>query len=96
MQRLAQQIEVSICAAWKFCRYDLSMFPYKIQLSHLLPEDGITRPYAREFEALLEDNPGILNATWFSYEARFHLDGYITQHKVRRLDSENRRIIVAN
>jgi hypothetical protein len=37
---------------------------------HLL-EDGTVRSYAflREYKALLEDNPGILNVTWFYAEA---------------------------
>jgi hypothetical protein len=98
MKRLAQQIEVSTSTARKICRDDLSMFPYKIELNQPLPEDGIRRPYAiaREFEALLEDNLGIMNVAWVSNEACFHLDGYINKQNVRLLASENPRLIVAN
>jgi hypothetical protein len=58
MKRLAKQIEVLTSTAWRICRDDFSMSPHNTELSQLLPEDGIRRPYAiaREFEALLEDN----------------------------------------
>jgi hypothetical protein len=78
MRRLAQQIGVSTSTAWKICCNDL-LFPYKMHLSQPLSEDGRARCYtiAKEYGALLEDNPGVLNVTWFSNEACFHLDGYI-------------------
>jgi hypothetical protein len=69
-----------------------------MQLSQPLPEDGIARRYAfaREYRALLEDNSGVLNVTWFSDEAHFHLDGYINKQNVRFWTSENPRLSVAN
>jgi hypothetical protein len=42
-----------------------------MQMSQLLLEDGIVRCYyfVRKYRVLLEDNPHILNVTWFSDEA---------------------------
>jgi hypothetical protein len=69
-----------------------------MQLSQLLSQDGIARYYAfaREYRALLEDIPGVSNATWFSNEARFHFGGYINRQNVRFWASESPRITVAN
>jgi hypothetical protein len=60
------------------------VFPCKTELSQLLPEDGIRRPYAiaKEFEALLEENPGILNVMWFSDGAHLHLNGSVLISKI--------------
>jgi hypothetical protein len=48
------------------------------------------------FQALPEEILGVLNVTWFSNDARFHLDGYINKQYVRIWLSENLGIIVAN
>jgi hypothetical protein len=81
VRRLAQQIGISTSTSWKICRDDLSLFPYKMQLSQPLSEDGIARrnAFAWEYGVLLEDKPRIFNATWFSDQAHFHLDGYINK-----------------
>jgi hypothetical protein len=47
------------------------MLPYKMQLS---PGDALR--FLDEYGAPMEDNPGVLNVTWFSSEAHFHLDAY--------------------
>jgi hypothetical protein len=59
-------------------------FRTKGKLSQPLSEDGIGRHYAlaREYAALLEDSPGVLNVTWFSDEAHLHLNGYINEQRV--------------
>jgi hypothetical protein len=74
------------------------MFPHKTELSQLLPEDGINRHYAiaREFEALLEDNPGILNVTWFSDGAHSHLDVSDNEQNIQFRTSESSRLTVTN
>jgi hypothetical protein len=67
VRHLAQQIEIGVSTrrAWKNCRDDLLLFPYKMQLSQPLSEDGIARRHAvaREYGALLEETPGVLNVT---------------------------------
>jgi hypothetical protein len=69
-----------------------------MQVSQPLSEDGIARRYAfaREYVALLEDNPGVLDVTWFSDKAHFHFDGYINKQNVPFWASENPRLTVAN
>jgi hypothetical protein len=73
--RLAEQIEVSNSTVREICREALSLFPHNMQLSQSLSKDGIARRYAfaREYGALLENSPCVLNVTWFSDEERFHL-----------------------
>jgi hypothetical protein len=73
VRRIAQMIRVSTSNAWKICHDDLSLFPYEMQLSQPLSEDGIARCYAfaREYGALLKDSSGVLNIAWFSDEAHF-------------------------
>jgi hypothetical protein len=48
-----------------------------MQLSHSLSKDGKARHYTsvKKYGALLEDNLGVMNVTWFSDEAHFHLNG---------------------
>jgi hypothetical protein len=76
----------------------VSLLPYETQLSQPLSGYGVARGYAlaREYGTLLEDSPGVLNVTWFSDDARFHLDDYINKQNVLFLASENPRLTVAN
>jgi hypothetical protein len=59
----------------EICR-DYLLLPCKMQLSQPLSEDGIARhcTFSRDYFALLEDSPGVLNDTWFFSELHFHLD----------------------
>jgi hypothetical protein len=41
------------------------------------------------FQTLLKKNPGILDYTWFSDEAWFHLSGYVNSESSRIWASEN-------
>jgi hypothetical protein len=63
LQKLGQQFGVSTSTAWKICCDDLLLFPYKMQLSWQVSEDGIARyfAFARENGALLDDSLGVLN-----------------------------------
>jgi hypothetical protein len=78
VRHLAKQTGISTSTAWKICHEALSLFPYKMQLSQSLLEDGIVWRYAfaREYGALAKGNLCALNAAWFSDEAHVHLDGY--------------------
>jgi hypothetical protein len=46
--------------------------------------------------AVLEDGTGVLNVTWFSDEAHFHLDGYSYKQHVQFRASVNPTFTVAN
>jgi hypothetical protein len=37
--------------------------------------------YCRWFQTFMDENPGILDYTWFSDEAWFHLSGYVNSQK---------------
>jgi hypothetical protein len=67
-------------------------------LSHPLWKDGTARHYviAREYRELLEESSGVLNVTWFSDEAYFHLDCYINKQSFRFAVSGNPRLSAAN
>jgi len=45
--------------------------------------------YCRWFQTHLKENPGILDYTWFSDEAWFHLSGYVNSKNSRIWTSEN-------
>jgi hypothetical protein len=45
--------------------------------------------YCRWFQTFFEENPGILDYTWFSDEAWFHLSGYVNSQNTRLWASEN-------
>jgi hypothetical protein len=48
--------------------------------SQPLLEDGTRHyPFAREYEAPLEDSPVVCNVTWFSNEAYFYMDAFINK-----------------
>jgi hypothetical protein len=45
--------------------------------------------YWRWFQTFIDENPGILDYTWFSDEAWFHLSGYVNSQNTRLWGSEN-------
>jgi hypothetical protein len=45
--------------------------------------------YCRWFQTLIDENAGILDYTWFSDEAWFHLSGYVNFQNTRLWGSEN-------
>jgi hypothetical protein len=52
-----------------------------MQLGHPLLENRIEgrNDFSKEYVALLEDNPGVLNVIWFYDEARFYSDRCINK-----------------
>ena len=98
LRRLSQQLHVSYSTSRKVYLTDLSLFLYNIQLSQPLSEDGIDRRYnfSKEYGALLEENPNVVQVTWFSDEAHFHLNGYVNKQNTRFWATQNPHITVAN
>jgi hypothetical protein len=45
--------------------------------------------YSRWFQTFSDENPGILDYTWFSDEAWFHLSCYVNSEKTRLWGTEN-------
>ena len=64
---------------------------YRISMVHELKEpDQVKRvAYCRWFQTLLKENPGILDYTWFSDEAWFHLSGSVNSQNSHIWESEN-------
>jgi len=59
-------------------------------LHELKEPDQVKRvAYCRWFQTHLKENPGILDYTWFSDEAWFHLSGYVNSQNSRIWASEN-------
>jgi hypothetical protein len=45
--------------------------------------------YCCWFQTFIDENPGILDYTWFSNEAWFHLSGYVNSQNTRLWGTEN-------
>jgi DNA-binding transcriptional MocR family regulator len=45
--------------------------------------------YCHWFQTFIDENPGILDYTWFSDEAWLHLSGYVNSQNTRLWGSEN-------
>src|SRR5579872_1536680 len=69
---------------------DLNMHPYKMQsYQALLPADHLRRlAYCRWFVNNLM-NDDLLNLTFFSHEAWFHLSGYVNSQNMRMWSTDN-------
>jgi hypothetical protein len=97
-RRLDQQIGASTSTAWEICLDDLSLFPYWMCLSQPLSKDRIAKRYAlaKEYEALMKENPGVLNVTWLNDETHFYLHVYTNKQNFQFWVSENPKVTVAN
>ena len=64
---------------------------YHISVVHELKEPDQVKRVAqcRWFQTILQENPGILDYTWFSDEEWFHLSGYVNSQNSRIWASEN-------
>jgi hypothetical protein len=49
--------------------------------------------YCRWFQTFIDDNPGILDYTWFSDEAWFHLSGYVNSQNTHLWSSRNPHVL---
>jgi hypothetical protein len=57
------------------------------ELKHQYYDKRMT--YCRWFQTFIDENPGILDYTWFSDEAWFHLSGYVNSQNTRLWGSKN-------
>lgn len=90
VRRLAQQLEISYGTCRSILKRDIGMHPYKVQLyQELLPPDYVRRvAYCRFFNANLNDDD-VLDKTFFTDEAWFHLNGYINAQNMRMWATDN-------
>lgn len=90
VRRLAQQLDVSYGSCRNILKRNLHMHPYKVHVyQELLPPDYIRRvAYCRFFNANLNDDD-VLDKTFFTDEAWFHLNGYVNAQNMRMWATEN-------
>jgi hypothetical protein len=63
---------------------DVKLFSYRIQMQQALVEGDKAKrvDFCGDFKMLLEDNTAVLQSTWFSDEAHFHLNGYVNKQNM--------------
>ena len=91
LRRLSQETRISLTSTHRAV-HQLKFFPYKVQVVHeLKPQDSEKRVlFCRWFENfILEKGENILNHTFFSDEAWFHLSGYMNNQNSRVWSTEN-------
>ena len=90
LRRLSQELGLSRNTCERAVK-KRKLHAYRISVAHELKEsDQVKRvAYCRWFETLLKENPGILDYSWFSNEAWFHLSGYVNSQHFRIWASEN-------
>ena len=93
-RHLGQQVNLSHFTCNQILRKDLGLYPYRLtSVQQLLPTDYPTREeFSRWFLATMTDD--ILNRTFFSDEAWFHLSGYVNSQNMRMWSAENPHFFV--
>ena len=88
-RRLVTAIGTSHVTAWKICKKDLQMIPYKLQITQALSEND-PQQRIKFCQDMLETFTGFKNII-FSDEAHFHLDGVVNKQNCRFWAVENPR-----
>lgn len=92
MRRLAQESDISVYTAHKAVREKLCLFPYKITaVQELKPADYEKRlHYCEWFNNFIQLNgKDVLDETFYTDEAWFHLTGYINSQNSRLWTADN-------
>lgn len=94
LKRLSQEIGASYGTCRTILKKDLNMYPYKMQsFQALLQTDHPRRlAYCQWFNNLM--NNDLLNLTFFSDEAWFHLSGYVNSQNMRMWSTDNPHFFV--
>lgn len=92
LRKMSQQVNVSVSTVHKILKHRLNFHPYRISVVSELKEcDNQSRVnYSTWFQAFLaEEDESILDVTFFSDEAWFHLSGYVNSQNNRIWSSFN-------
>lgn len=92
IRRLSQQAHVSKSSAQRILRKKLDLYPYKMTTVHQLKEsDHNSRiDYCNWFQnVLMREDEDILDVTYFTDEAWFHLSGYVNSQNSRIWSTKN-------
>lgn len=80
----------------RIARYDLNLFPYKVQVTQPITTDDAEKRF--EFANLmidaLEKKSIDKSKIWFTDEAHFYLNGHVNKENMRFWGQENPRISV--
>ena len=92
LQKLAQNHDIGLATAHKAVRRQLKLFPYKIMAVQKLKTADHEKQlcYCRWFNRFIEGNMAdVLDVTFFTDKAWFHLSGYINLQNSRLWSSDN-------
>ena len=92
LQKLAQQHDIGLATAHKAVRRQLKLFPHKIlAMQELKTTDHEKRlRYCRWFNRFIEENTAdVLDVTFLTDKAWFHLSGYVNSQNSRLWSSDN-------
>lgn len=94
LRRVSQEVGLSYGTCRTIVKKDLGLFPYKMQSYHeILPADFNRRVlYCQWFNEHIANNNDLLDLTFFSDEAWFHLSGYVNSQTMRMWSSDNPHI----
>lgn len=92
VRRLSQEADISKSSAHRILRTNLKLYPYKVTVVHQLHEaDHEARvDFCTWFQNFInEEGDDILDVTFFTDEAWFHLSGHVNSQNSRMWSSEN-------
>jgi hypothetical protein len=90
LRRLWQEIGLSRSTCQRAAK-KAGLHAYRFTVVQKLKQQDYDKrmTYCRWFQTFIDENPGILDYTWFSDEAWFHLSGYFNYKNTRLWGSEN-------
>jgi hypothetical protein len=86
LHALSQEIGLS-WSTYQRAAKKAGLHAYRFRVVQELNDKCMT--YCRWFQTFTDENPGILDYTWFSDEAWFHLSSYVNSQNTRLWGSEN-------
>ena len=91
IRKVASHTNISYGTARRILRFDLHLFPYKVQLVQGLSDDDFPKrlAFCQWFEQKKKAQADILSCFIFTDEASFHLSGKVNRHNTRFWGEEN-------
>ncbi|GBO27634.1 hypothetical protein AVEN_88474-1 [Araneus ventricosus] len=91
VRRIASGIGLKRSSTQKILRKSLRMFPYKIQSHQAIPINAVRQrfDFANEILTIIDNEGFDVGCIWFTYEAHFHLNGFMNKQNWRFWGPEN-------
>jgi len=95
--RASLQLSIRRTSLQRINDEQLKIFPYKIQIQHLLQEADLNRrmQFAQQLIPMLESGEIAMSEIWYTDEAHFHLHGYVNKQNYGHWGTENPHLVVA-